>query len=114
MDLETFWFCLIALLWAGYFVLEGFDFGVGMLLPFLPRDERERGLMFKSIGPVRDGNELWLVVAAGTTFAAFPTWYASMALGEHDRKRRRAFVLGSGAGESRPRGAAGLLSRLQR
>src|SRR3954469_3158958 len=78
MALETLWFCLIAVLWAGYFLLEGFDFGVGMLLPALPRDERERSMMFDWIGPVWDGNEVWLVVAAGATFAAFPAWYASM------------------------------------
>jgi cytochrome bd ubiquinol oxidase subunit II len=78
MDLQIFWFCLIAVLWAGYFLLEGFDFGVGMLLPFLPRNERERGTMFETIGPVWDGNEVWLVVAAGATFAAFPAWYATM------------------------------------
>jgi cytochrome d ubiquinol oxidase subunit II len=78
MSLETFWFCLIGVVWGGYFLLEGFDFGVGMLLPLLPRDERERGLMFESIGPVWDGNEVWLVIAAGATFAAFPAWYATM------------------------------------
>ena len=78
MGLETFWFCLIAVLWAGYFLLEGFDFGVGMLLPFLPRNESERNVMFESIGPVWDGNEVWLVVAGGATFAAFPAWYATM------------------------------------
>jgi cytochrome bd ubiquinol oxidase subunit II len=78
MDLQIFWFCLIAVLWGGYFVLEGFDFGVGMLLPFVPRDERERGVMFESIGPVWDGNEVWLVVAGGATFAAFPAWYGTM------------------------------------
>jgi cytochrome bd ubiquinol oxidase subunit II len=78
MNLENLWFVLIAVLWGGYFVLEGFDFGVGMLLPFLPRDERERGAMFQSIGPVWDGNEVWLVVAGGATFAAFPTWYGTM------------------------------------
>ena len=78
MGLEDVWFVLIAVLWAGYFLLEGFDFGVGMLLPVLPRDERERGIMFESIGPVWDGNEVWLVVAAGATFAAFPAWYATM------------------------------------
>jgi cytochrome d ubiquinol oxidase subunit II len=78
MSLQVFWFCLIAVLWSGYFVLEGFDFGVGMLLPFLPRDEREREAMFESIGPVWDGNEVWLVVAGGATFAAFPAWYATM------------------------------------
>jgi cytochrome d ubiquinol oxidase subunit II len=78
MDLETLWFVLIAILWAGYFVLEGFDFGVGMLLPFVPRDERERGVLLGTIGPVWDGNEVWLVVAGGATFAAFPAWYATM------------------------------------
>jgi cytochrome d ubiquinol oxidase subunit II len=78
MDLQILWFCLIALLWAGYFVLEGFDFGVGMLLPFLPRNEEERGILFESIGPVWDGNEVWLVVAGAATFAAFPAWYATM------------------------------------
>jgi len=78
MDLQVLWFCLIAVLWSGYFVLEGFDFGVGMLLPFLPRNETERAAMFQSIGPVWDGNEVWLVVAGGATFAAFPAWYATM------------------------------------
>ena len=78
MDLETFWFCLIAVLWTGYFVLEGFDFGVGMLLPFVPRSDEERGTILKTIGPVWDGNEVWLVVAGGATFAAFPAWYATM------------------------------------
>jgi cytochrome bd ubiquinol oxidase subunit II len=78
MDMETLWFCLIAILWGGYFLLEGFDFGVGMLLPFVPRDERGRGVLFDCLGPVWDGNEVWLVVAAGAMFAAFPTWYATM------------------------------------
>ena len=78
MDLETFWFCLIAVLWAGYFLLEGFDFGVGMLLPFVPRDDAERSVQLRTIGPVWDGNETWLVVAGGATFAAFPAWYATM------------------------------------
>jgi cytochrome d ubiquinol oxidase subunit II len=78
MDLQILWFVIVAFLWAGYFMLEGFDFGVGMLLPFLPRDEAERTVMLESIGPVWDGNEVWLVVAGGATFAAFPAWYASM------------------------------------
>ena len=78
MDLQIFWFVLIAVLWAGYFVLEGFDFGVGMLLPFVPGDEEERTTMLESIGPVWDGNEVWLIVAGGATFAAFPAWYATM------------------------------------
>src|SRR6185312_7789952 len=76
MDLTDIWFLLIAVLWAGYFVLEGFDFGVGMLLPFVGRDGEERGAMLGAIGPLWDGNEVWLVVAAGATFAAFPAWYA--------------------------------------
>jgi cytochrome d ubiquinol oxidase subunit II len=78
MDLQILWFVLIAVLWSGYFLLEGFDFGVGMLLPFLPRDERERSAMFETIGPVWDGNEVWLVIAGGATFAAFPAWYGTM------------------------------------
>src|SRR6266480_4737077 len=78
MTLQIFWFCVIVVLWGGYFVLEGFDFGVGMLLPWVPRNERERGVLFESIGPVWDGNEVWLVVAAGATFAAFPAWYATL------------------------------------
>jgi cytochrome d ubiquinol oxidase subunit II len=78
MSLAVFWFCLIAVLWTAYLVLEGFDFGVGMLLPFLPRDERERGVLFETVGPVWDGNEVWLVIAGGVTFAAFPAWYATM------------------------------------
>jgi len=78
MDLQLFWFAVIAFFWTGYLVLEGFDFGVGMLLPFLPRDESERGAMFETIGPVWDGNEVWLVVVGGATFAAFPAWYATM------------------------------------
>jgi cytochrome d ubiquinol oxidase subunit II len=78
MTLENLWFCLIAVLWGGYFVLEGFDLGVGMLLPFVPRDEGDRAAMFDSIGPVWDGNEVWLVVSGGATFAAFPAWYGTM------------------------------------
>jgi cytochrome d ubiquinol oxidase subunit II len=78
MDLQILWFVLIAVLWSGYFLLEGFDFGVGMLLPFLPKDERERRTMFETIGPIWDGNEVWLVIAGGATFAAFPAWYGTM------------------------------------
>jgi cytochrome bd ubiquinol oxidase subunit II len=78
MSLQVFWFVLIAILWGGYFVLEGFDFGVGMLLPFVPRDEGERGVLFDAIGPVWDGNEVWLVTAGAATFAAFPAWYGTM------------------------------------
>ncbi len=78
MDLETFWFCLIVVVWAMYFLLEGFDFGVGMLLPFVPRSDEERSATLRTIGPVWDANEVWLVVAGGATFAAFPAWYATM------------------------------------
>jgi cytochrome bd ubiquinol oxidase subunit II len=72
------WFIAIAVLWAGYFILEGFDFGVGVLLPVLGRDETRRRVMINAIGPVWDGNEVWLLTAGGATFAAFPGWYASM------------------------------------
>src|SRR5690606_6090424 len=76
--LTTLWFILIAVLWIGYFTLEGFDFGVGTLLPVLSRDETERRVMINTIGPVWDGNEVWLLVAGGATFAAFPEWYATL------------------------------------
>jgi len=78
MELTTVWFAVIAFLWTGYFVLEGFDFGVGVLLPFLGRDEPRRRAMLATIGPVWDGNEVWLIVAAGAMFAAFPDWYATV------------------------------------
>jgi cytochrome d ubiquinol oxidase subunit II len=78
MDLATVWFVLVAGFWTAYLVLEGFDFGVGMLLGPLPRDEEERSAMLRTIGPVWDGNEVWLVVAGAVTFAAFPLWYATM------------------------------------
>jgi cytochrome d ubiquinol oxidase subunit II len=83
MELTTVWFILIAVLWTGYFVLEGFDFGVGMLLPVLaprrdPHSDIDRRVVINAIGPVWDGNEVWLLVAGGATFAAFPEWYASL------------------------------------
>ncbi|AEI11693.1 cytochrome d ubiquinol oxidase subunit II [Cellulomonas gilvus] len=81
MELTTVWFVLIAVLWTGYLVLEGFDFGVGMLLGILPKKEdkeRERRVMINTIGPVWDGNEVWLLTAGGATFAAFPEWYATL------------------------------------
>ena len=81
MELTTVWFILIAVLWTGYFVLEGFDFGVGMLMPVLGRGEHgetRRRVMLNTIGPVWDGNEVWLLTAGGATFAAFPHWYATM------------------------------------
>ncbi len=78
MELTTVWFCLIAMLWIGYFVLEGFDFGVGILTFGLARGETERRLLINTIGPVWDGNEVWLLTAGGATFAAFPDWYATL------------------------------------
>jgi cytochrome d ubiquinol oxidase subunit II len=78
MELTTVWFVLIAVLWIGYLVLEGFDFGVGMLTAVLARDEKERRVLLNTIGPVWDGNEVWLIVAGGATFAAFPEWYATL------------------------------------
>jgi cytochrome d ubiquinol oxidase subunit II len=76
--LQTLWFILIAILWIGFFFLEGFDFGVGMLLPFLGKKDEERRAVINAIGPTWDGNEVWLLTAGGATFAAFPHWYATM------------------------------------
>ncbi len=77
-NLESLWFLLIAVLWMGYFFLEGFDFGVGMLYPLLGRDDAERRALLRTIQPVWDGYEVWVLVAGGATFAAFPGWYASL------------------------------------
>ncbi|GGC99498.1 cytochrome c oxidase assembly protein [Tersicoccus solisilvae] len=76
--LPTVWFALIAVLWIGYLVLEGFDLGVGLLMKSLARGEQERRVLLNTIGPVWDGNEVWLLTAGGATFAAFPLWYASL------------------------------------
>ncbi len=78
MTLVSFWFMLIAVLWLGYLILEGFDFGVGALLRVIGKDEGERRQVIRTIGPVWDGNEVWLLTAGGATFAAFPEWYATM------------------------------------
>jgi len=78
MGLPEFWFGIIAVLWVGYFFLEGFDFGVGVLLPVLSHDELDRRVIINTIGPVWDGNEVWVLVAGGATFAAFPNWYATL------------------------------------
>jgi len=78
MNLATFWFILIAILWAGYFVLDGFDFGICILLPFLGKDDAQCRTMINAIGPVWDGNEVWLLTAGGAMFAAFPAWYATL------------------------------------
>jgi cytochrome bd ubiquinol oxidase subunit II len=76
--LQILWFILIAVLWIGFYFLEGFDFGVGMLLPFLGKKDEERRAIINTIGSVWDGNEVWLLTAGGATFAAFPQWYATM------------------------------------
>lgn len=81
MDLPTLWLVLVVLCWVLFFVLEGFDFGVGMLAPALGRDTHQRGAALATIGPVWDGNEVWLVAAIGATFAAFPDWYAALLSG---------------------------------
>ncbi|MGD6980453.1 MULTISPECIES: cytochrome d ubiquinol oxidase subunit II [Citricoccus] len=79
--LPAFWFVLIAVLWTGYLVLDGFDLGVGMLMKGWARNESQRRVMLNTIGPVWDGNEVWLITAAGAMFAAFPHWYASLFAG---------------------------------
>jgi cytochrome d ubiquinol oxidase subunit II len=78
MHLYDLWFALIAVLWVGYFVLEGFDFGVGMLVRVLGRDPVEHRVVLNTVGPLWDGNEVWLLTAGGATFAAFPDWYATL------------------------------------
>ena len=78
MTLVTFWFVLLVVFWAGFLVLEGFDFGVGMLHGVVGRDEQGRQQAIQTIGPLWDGNEVWLIIAATATFAAFPGWYATM------------------------------------
>jgi cytochrome d ubiquinol oxidase subunit II len=81
MHLNDVWFVLIAVLWTGYFFLEGFDFGIGILTKLLARDRAEKRVLINTIGPVWDGNEVWLLTAAGGTFAAFPDWYATLLSG---------------------------------
>ena len=76
--LAVVWYMLIVVLWLGFFFLEGFDFGVGMLLPILGHTEKKRRVLINTIGPVWDGNEVWLLTAGGAMFAAFPGWYASL------------------------------------
>ncbi|HWG64169.1 MAG TPA: cytochrome d ubiquinol oxidase subunit II [Streptosporangiaceae bacterium] len=78
MALVSFWFLVIAVLWTGFFVLEGFDFGVGILHAVVGRDEPGRRAAINTIGPLWDGNEVWLITAAAAMFAAFPGWYATM------------------------------------
>ena len=78
MDLNTVWFVLITVLFVGFFFLEGFDYGVGMLLRVLGRSDRERRVIINTIGPVWDGNEVWMITAGGAMFAAFPHLYATL------------------------------------
>jgi cytochrome d ubiquinol oxidase subunit II len=78
MDLNTLWFVLVTVLFVGFFFFEGFDFGVGILLPFLGKDDKSRRVIINTIGPHWDGNEVWLLTAGGAIFAAFPNWYATM------------------------------------
>ncbi|KAA0933663.1 cytochrome d ubiquinol oxidase subunit II [Streptomyces apricus] len=78
MELHDVWFVLIAVLWTGYFFLEGFDFGIGVLTKLLARNRAEKRVLINTIGPVWDGNEVWLLSAGGATFAAFPEWYATL------------------------------------
>ncbi len=78
MDLQTLWFILIAVLFTGFLFLEGFDYGVGILLPIVAKTDNERRVVVNSIGPIWDGNEVWLLTAGGAIFAAFPNWYATL------------------------------------
>lgn len=78
MTLETIWFLLWGVLWALYFILDGFDLGIGTLMPFIANNETEKRTMYNAVGPFWDGNEVWLITAGGVTFAAFPAAYAAM------------------------------------
>ena len=77
MGLQIVWYVIIAIFWTGFFVLEGFDFGVGALHSVVGKTDLERRVAINTIGPFWDGNEVWLIVAGGATFAAFPAWYAT-------------------------------------
>ncbi len=78
MELQITWFFLWGLLWAVFFMTEGFDFGIGTLLPFMGKTDKEKRIMISAMGPLWDGNEVWLIAAGGVTFAAFPVLYATM------------------------------------
>lgn len=78
MDIAQIWFLLVAFFFVGYFILDGFDFGVGMALPLVSRDNTDRRVVINTIGPVWDLNETWVIVAGAVLFAAFPEWYASL------------------------------------
>jgi len=78
MDLNTLWYLLLSILFTGFFLLEGFDYGVGILVPMVSRSDQDRRLLFNAIGPFWDANEVWLITAGGAMFAAFPDWYATL------------------------------------
>src|SRR6478735_10835601 len=78
MDLTVLWFWIVAFMFVGYFVLDGFDFGIGMSLPFLGKDDTDRRVLINTIGPVWDLNETWVIVGGASLFAAFPEWYATL------------------------------------
>ncbi len=78
MDLNVLWFILVVVLFTGFFILEGFDYGVGILLPFIAKNDQDRRMVINTIGPFWDGNEVWILTAGGAIFAAFPNWYATM------------------------------------
>ena len=83
--LETIWFLLWGILWAVYFMLDGFDLGLGTLMPFLAKSDTERKLVYRAMGPFWDGNEVWLITAGGVTFAAFPTTVSRTRAGEKQK-----------------------------
>ena len=95
MSLETFWFVVVGVLWCGFFVLVGFDFGVGMLHRHLGRNDDERRLVADTIGPWWNGNEVWLVVATAAVFAAFPSWYATWGLRLPSYRKRTVHAIRS-------------------
>ena len=78
MDLQIIWFFIWGLLWAIFFMTDGFDFGIGTLMPFMGKTDKEKRIMINAMGPLWDGNEVWLIGAGGVTFAAFPILYATM------------------------------------
>lgn len=78
MDLNYLWFGIVGFLFIGYFILDGFDFGVGMSLPFVTRNDTERRVVINTIGPIWDLNETWVIVGGASLFAAFPLWYATL------------------------------------
>ena len=114
MSLDVVWFVIVAVFWTGFFVLEGFDFGVGVLHKAVGRDDAERRVAINTIGPLWDGNEVWLIVGGAAIFAAFPSWYATwfsagyLALdaGADRPDHPRRLVRVAGEGRHRPIGAA--------